>query len=112
MTTTDQPNTQAPERPTGPSLAWAIALALVLCVIGLIVGYQPVTLLSGSGILYVGLALAAGGAVLAFAMKLATWVKVVAIIAVVLVGVNIAVVEHSLSQKRQQIQNELSNLGN
>jgi hypothetical protein len=105
---------------TNPSVAsaeavspqtWGAAIALVLAVIGLVIGYQPVSLLSGAGILYVGLAIAAGGAVLAFAMKLRTWVRVVAVIAAALVVANIVVVEHSMSQKRQQIQNELSNLG-
>lgn len=95
-----------------PGAAWAVAIALILTVIGLVVGYQPVSLLSGSGILYVGLAITAGGVVLAFAMKLRTWVRVVTVIAVALVVANIVTVEHSLSQKRQEIQNELSNLGN
>lgn len=95
---------------TGP-LPRAIAITLVLSVIGLVIGYQPVTLLSGSGILYVGLAVSAGGVVLSFAMKLRTWVRIAAVIAVVLVVANIITVEHSLSQKRQQIQNELTNLG-
>ena len=93
----------------GPT--WALAITLILAVGGVIVGFQPVTLLSGSGILYVGLAITAGGAALALAMKLRTWVRVVAVIAAALVILNIVVVEHSLSQKWQQIQNELSNLG-
>lgn len=90
---------------------WAVAISLALAVVGLVVGYQPVTLLSGSGILYVGLAIAAGGVVLAFAMHLKTWLKIVTAIAVLLVVANIVTVEHSLSQKRHEIQNELSNLG-
>ena len=99
-----------PAAGTIAATTWPIAIALVLGVVGLIVGYQPVTLLSGSGILYVGLALTAGGAVLALVMKLPKWVRMLTIIAVVLVVANVAVVEHSLTQKRQQIQNELSNL--
>lgn len=108
---------QPPAPPTAQSASgqssapWAVAISLSLAVIGLIVGYQPVTLLSGSGILYVGLALAAGGVVLAFAMHLRTWLKVITAIAVLLVVANIVTVEHSLNQKRHEIQNELSNLG-
>jgi hypothetical protein len=106
------PPPPVPQAASGqPSGAWAVAISLALGVIGLVVGYQPVTLLSGSGILYVGLALAAGGVVLAFAMHLRTWLKIVTAIAVLLVVANIVTVEHSLSQKRHEIQNELSNLG-
>lgn len=89
----------------------AVAGALILAAVGLIVGNQPVSLLTGSGILYVGLALAAGGAILAFVVQLPVWVRVVCVVAVVLVAVNIGVVEHSLDQKRQQISRELTNLG-
>jgi len=124
-----QPAPTQPPPPTGPpasplthypdatsqqppsSAAWAVAVTLVLVVVGLVVGYQPVSLLTGSGILYVGLAITASGAVLAFVMRLRTWLKVVALLAAILVIANIATTEHELSQKRQQIKNELSNLG-
>jgi hypothetical protein len=123
LPTQPPPPTGAPSHPLTPfgeqpvlavapsSTTWAIAVTLVLAVVGLIVGYQPVTLLSGSGILYVGLAIAAGGAVLAFVMKLRMAVRIVAVVAVALVVANVVTVEHSLSQTRHQIQRDLSNLG-
>ena len=90
---------------------WAIAAVVVLMVIGLIVGYQPVSLLSGDGILYVGLAMTAGAVIVAFATRLGGWTKILAVVAVVAVGANIGVVEHEMAQRRQEIRNDLNNLG-
>lgn len=100
-----------PSAPSSNSAAWATAGALILAAIGLVVGFQPVSLLSGTGLLYVGLAMCAGAAVLAWVMKPRTWVRVLAIVAVVLVGANIAYSEAALHQKRQQLENALSGLG-
>jgi hypothetical protein len=88
-----------------------LAVTLVLAVVGLIIEVQPVSLLTGSGTLYVGLALTAGGAVLAFVMKLRTWVRVITAILVVICIVNVAVVEKQLNDRRHEIQQDLSNLG-
>src|SRR6185437_8458106 len=74
------------DAPARAGKGWAIAAAVVLIVIGLVVGYQPVSLLSGDGILYVGLAMTAGAVIVAFATRLSAWTKMVAVVAVVAVG--------------------------
>lgn len=99
------------DSPSHAGKGWAIAAVVVLIVIGLIVGYQPVSLLSGDGILYVGLAMTAGAVIVAFATRLGGWTKIVAVVAVVAVGANVGVVEHEMAQRRQQIRQDLQQLG-
>lgn len=95
-------------RPT--SATWAVAISLVLAVVGLAIGMQPVSLLSGSGILYVGAAIAGGGAVLSFATHVKPWVQIVTTIAAFAVVANIVYVEHQLDVRRQQVNQEISSI--
>jgi hypothetical protein len=81
-----------------------LAGSLILAVIGLIVEIQPVSLLTGSGTLWVGAALAAGGCVLAFAMRAATWARAITVVVLAICIFNLVTTEHELDQRRQQIQ--------
>lgn len=92
------------------SARWAVAVSLVLGAAGLAIGMQPVSLLSGTGVLYVGAALAGGALVLAMAMRLKPWTQVVTAIAAFAVVANIVYVTHQLDVKRQQINDEISNI--
>jgi uncharacterized protein DUF2510 len=77
----------------------------VLIIVGVVCNIQSVSLLSGSGIVWVGTALAVAGAVVAVAVpRVRTWVKVIAVIAALITVANGVYVEHQLSQKRDQLE--------
>jgi multidrug transporter EmrE-like cation transporter len=95
-----------------PSPAQArVVLALVLAgsAIGLIMSMQSVSLLTGTGTLWTGAAIASAAAVGAVVLRdhLRTWVRVVAILVAVIAVSNVIYLEHQLDQKREEIQHIL-----
>lgn len=81
-----------------------VLFASVLSIIGLVLQFQTVTLLTGAGLLWVGAALAAGAVVAVFVVRARVVFKVVAVLVLVLCVANVAYVEHELNQKRHELQ--------
>lgn len=69
---------------------------------------QPVTLLTGSGTAWIGVAIVGAGAALAFFLRTRTSVRVVAILVLALALYNVLVVENKMSDKREQISRTLN----
>lgn len=82
---------------------------LVLAVVGLIMSMQPVTMLTGSTMVWVGVAVAAAGTALAFFLRAQTWVRVVAALLLVVSVGNALTIEHELSKKRGEFTNSFNN---
>ncbi len=72
-------------------------------VIGLVMSMQSASLLTGTGMLWTGAAIAVGATIVAFAMKADRWVKVVAALAMVVAVANVMVVESQLEDMRQDL---------
>lgn len=81
-----------------------VLVASVLAIIGLVLQFQTVTLLTGAGLLWVGAALAAGAAVAVFVVRASVVFKVVAVLVLAFCVFNVGYVEHELGQKRQELQ--------
>ncbi len=100
----------APARPanseatvTVPVIAGTVAVVLVI--VGMICNNQSVSVAQGSGIVWVGAALAIGGAVIALSIPgVRTSIKIVTVIAAIIGVANALYVDHQLNQKRDQIQ--------
>ena len=75
----------------------------VLVVIGLVMSMQSVSLLTGSGPVWTGVAVVAAGTAVAFFLHAATWVRVVAALILALSLANAFYIEHQLSNKREQM---------
>lgn len=85
----------------------AVAIGVcVLVVIGLVMSMQSVSLLTGSGPVWTGVAVVAAGTAVAFFLRAATWVRVVAVILLALSLVNALYIENELSHKRDEITHE------
>ncbi|WP_311209481.1 MULTISPECIES: DUF2510 domain-containing protein [unclassified Aeromicrobium] len=84
-----------------PALLKAVVLAGA--VIGLVMSMQSASLLTGTGMLWTGAAIAVGATIVAFAMKADRWVKVVAALAMVVAVANVMVVESQLEDMRQDL---------
>jgi hypothetical protein len=81
-----------------------IAAVLAGAVIGLIMAMQSASLLTGTGTIWTGVAIASGAAIVTWVVKgLPTWVRVVCIIAAALAIINAIFVESQLEEKRQEI---------
>ncbi len=94
--------------PTRSNNAAAVAAGVcVLVAIGLIMSFQSVSLMSGSGIIWTGVALVGGGVALAFFLRGPTWVKIVAVLVLGLVLFNACSIEQQMDNKRKQISNTL-----
>lgn len=78
----------------------------VLVVIGLVMSMQSVSLLTGSGQVWTGVAVVAGGTALAFFLRAATWVRVVAALLLALSLANALYIENEMSHKRDEITHE------
>lgn len=76
---------------------------LVLSVIGLVMSQQPVSLFSGSGQVWTGVALAGVGTAVAFFLGAAKWARVIAIICLVAGLANAIYIETQLSEKRAEL---------
>lgn len=80
----------------------ATAGVCVLIAVGLVISLQPVTLLTGSTMVWIGVAIVGGGMALAFFLRAHGWVRVVAAIVLALALANALSVENQLSDRRQQ----------
>jgi hypothetical protein len=90
--------------PSPDSKKTAISIGVcVLAVIGLLISNQSVSLLTGSGPVWLGVAVVGGATALAFFLSAATWVRVVASVLLAVSLANAFYDEHGLSQKRDEI---------
>jgi multidrug transporter EmrE-like cation transporter len=78
----------------------------VLAVIGLFMSMQSVSLMTGSGPVWTGVAVVGGATALAFFMRAEKWGRVVAGILLVISLANAFYIENELSKKRDQITDE------
>lgn len=82
----------------------AVAVGVcVLVVIGLMMSMQSVSLITGSGPVWMGVAVVAAGTAVAFFMRAAKWVRVIAVLVLALAVANGLYIENQLSQKRDEI---------
>jgi multidrug transporter EmrE-like cation transporter len=89
---------------TSTSKKTAVAIGVcVLVVIGLVMSMQSVSLITGSGPVWTGVGVVAAGTAAAFFMRAATWVRVVAVLVLVVCVANGLYIENQLSQKRNEI---------
>jgi hypothetical protein len=75
----------------------------VLVVIGLVMSMQSVSLITGSGPVWTGVAVVAAGTADAFFLRAATWVRVVAALLLALSLANALYIENELSDKRDEL---------
>jgi hypothetical protein len=89
---------------TGKSRKTAVNFgAFVLVAIGLIMSMQSVSLLTGSGPIWTGVAVIAGGTALAFFLGASATIRVLAVLALVL-GVGTAIsIENQMTTKRDEL---------
>ena len=84
----------------------AVAIGVcVLAVIGLVISQQSVSLMTGSGIVWIGVALVGGALALAYFLGARTWVRVVAGIVLALTFFSACSTEHELELRRIQVRN-------
>lgn len=82
----------------------AVAIGVcVLVVIGLVMSMQSVSLITGSGPVWTGVGVVAAGTAVAFFLRAATWVRVVAVLVLALSLANAFYIEDQLSNKREQM---------
>ncbi|KLO28170.1 DUF2510 domain-containing protein [Mycobacterium haemophilum] len=82
----------------------AVAIGVcVLVVIGLVMSMQSVSLITGSGPVWTGVGVVAAGTAVAFFLRAATWVRVVAALLLVLSLANALYIERELSIKRDEL---------
>jgi len=82
----------------------AVAVGVfVLVGIGLVMSMQSVSLLTGSGTVWTGVAVVAGGTAVAFFLRAAVAVRVVAAVALVIAVLNGIYIEKQLSDKRSEL---------
>ena len=75
----------------------------MLVVIGLVMSMQSVSLITGSGPVWTGVAVVAAGTADAFFLRAATWVRVVAALLLALSLANALYIENELSDKRDEL---------
>lgn len=75
----------------------------MLVVIGLVMSMQSVSLITGSGPVWTGVAVVAAGTAVAFFLRAATWVRVVAALLLALSLANALYIENELSDKRDEL---------
>jgi hypothetical protein len=98
-----------PASKTGHQSQVLIAILLAASVIGLVMAMQSASLLTGTGTLWTGVAIAGGASIATWALRasIPTWVRVVAVVAAVIALVNVLYVEQQLEDTRQEIRNSL-----
>jgi hypothetical protein len=106
--------------PLAPSTATTITiknLSLVaavvaggLAVIGFVINIQPVSILSGSTTLWIGLVVAGLGVPIAFLGKAKLWVSIIVSLVVAFCLLNAIVTQHNLDDRRSQLQHDLGGL--
>ncbi|MDQ1199928.1 uncharacterized membrane protein YgaE (UPF0421/DUF939 family) [Rhodococcus sp. SORGH_AS303] len=77
--------------------------AFVLVAIGLLMSMQSVSLLTGSGPIWTGVAVIAVGTALAFFLGASTIVRLLAVLALVLGVVNAVTIENEMSERRGEL---------
>jgi hypothetical protein len=87
---------------SGKKAAVAVGVG-VLVVIGLVMSMQPVSLMSGSGSVWTGVAVVAAGTAVAFFLHAATWVRVIAVLLLVFSLANGLYIEKQMSDKRHEL---------
>lgn len=96
----------APSEAGKPSISKKTAVAVGVCVlvaIGLVMSMQSVSLMTGSGHIWTGVAVVAAGTALAFFMRAATWVRIVAALVLALSLANGLYIENEMSKKREEL---------
>jgi len=68
-----------------------------------VMSMQTVSLMSGSGTVWTGVAIVGGGAAAAFFLRARPWVRVVAVIVLALALLNALYIEHQMSEKRSEL---------
>jgi hypothetical protein len=86
----------------GKKAAVAVGVC-VLVVVGLVMSMQSVSLLSGSGPIWIGVGIVAAGVAVSFFMGAATWVRIVAVLLLVVAVGNALYIENQLSNKRNEL---------
>jgi hypothetical protein len=87
---------------SGKEAAVAVGVC-VLVVIGLFMSMQSVSLMTGSGPVWTGVAVVAAGTAIAFFMGAAQWVRIIAAILLALALANAFYIESEMSNKRDEI---------
>jgi hypothetical protein len=103
---------EAPPDQPSPQIQKLIGVgALLLSAVGLILTQSSVSVATGAGIIYVGLALGVGGAIVAWVMGgSATWLKIVTALILVACLASTIYDVHALSVRQQQIETCLHDL--
>ena len=96
------PNTSAASSSSGSS-PLLIGLVLAGSAIGVVMAMQSASLLTGTGTLWTGVAIAGGAGILGWVVKVPIGVRILAGIAVVLAFANASSVESQLDKNRQEI---------
>jgi hypothetical protein len=89
--------------PARPSQRWAILGVITLTVVGMFVELQPVSLLTGPGTLYTGLAIVLVAAILSISLRLPKWLTVIVLILVGICLVNTVLTVQELDDRRRQL---------
>ena len=97
----------APPQPTEQTQQSPLVVVGILAasIIGLIMAMQSASLLTGTGTLWTGVAIASAAGVATFLLRrsIPTWLRVISVIAALLALANVLYVEDQLDQKRQEI---------
>jgi hypothetical protein len=104
------PSSSPPQSPP-PTSNVLIAGIGAASVIGLVMTFQTVSLMSGTGTIWTGVAIAAGAAVFAGALKVPVRVRIAAVVLALFAIGNAVSVENQLDEKRQEISDIGSELG-
>lgn len=100
------PSRPAPSPAATPNNGKEAAVAVGVCVlvvIGLFMSMQSVSLMTGSGPVWMGVAVVAAGTALAFFMGAAQWVRILAAVLLALSLANAFYIENEMSNKRDEI---------
>lgn len=98
------PPTPTASPQTGKGRKTAVSFgAFVLIAIGLIMSMQSVSLLTGSGPIWTGVAVIAGGTALAFFLGASVIIRVLAVLALVLGVANAVSIENQMTTKRDEL---------
>lgn len=75
----------------------------ILVAIGFVMSMQSVSLMTGSGIVWTGVAIVGGGMAASFFLGAQIWVRVLAGILLVIALINALSIEHQMSKKREEL---------
>ncbi|MFN8089647.1 MAG: DUF2510 domain-containing protein [Mycobacterium sp.] len=92
--------------PGGSNKAKQAAVAAGVCIlvaIGFVMSMQSVSLMTGSGIVWTGVAIVGGGMAASFFLGAQIWVRVLAGILLVIALINALSIEHQMSKKREEL---------